>query len=488
MPRRSTYAEFVARVKDGLAPGSDHGLVIPRVFPGALRDSTKDEETALVSTWLISTGDRDRADDRINPNGWELDNFRMGGAVLFGHNHTGVELSGGLPIAKPLQIGVDNDALVLRMQHTTEEQNPFGWLVWQLVLDGFLRSNSVGFLPKEWEWIDWPDGGWGIHFIRQELLEDSIVPVPCNPHALIDDVGKSKDLSYLFDWHRRALDGEVPDLGVPRDEIHASLCAMKGRGAWIGASALKTIRDILNVPGTSQTATSGTEGDSTNVEHPTDRIAAVLEVPGSGTGQRAAVTPFAASALSGTQNAQDDVARKPPCEACLQRAQDDKTVSDTTEPTPADCPPAGVRAVSDNGAVTPEPGTALPTKTLRAVLEHALTLVLQEQSSEDISACGFLLEELGENTRKEFTHRKLDLPHTPVPALDAPVVNDKSDVLFTLADDSAPAPTPDAQDDVLCTLAESPTINVSDTDTLKAQLATMISEQIKQGLSGFLAP
>ena len=45
----------------------------------------------------------------------------------------------------------------------------------------FMRAVSVGFRPLEFEFID---GGNGIRFTKQELLELSAVPVPAHPKAL----------------------------------------------------------------------------------------------------------------------------------------------------------------------------------------------------------------------------------------------------------------------------------------------------------------
>jgi phage head maturation protease len=57
--------------------------------------------------------------------------------------------------------------------------------------DGFLNATSVGFRPLEWTLSKDPSRGadeWepGADFHRAELVEFSIVSVPCNPEALLE--------------------------------------------------------------------------------------------------------------------------------------------------------------------------------------------------------------------------------------------------------------------------------------------------------------
>ena len=51
---------------------------------------------------------------------------------------------------------------------------------YQLWVDHVLNAVSIGFVPKEWEWVE---DRWGFDFIKWELLEHSIVTIPANPDA-----------------------------------------------------------------------------------------------------------------------------------------------------------------------------------------------------------------------------------------------------------------------------------------------------------------
>ena len=63
--------------------------------------------------------------------------------------------------------------------------------IYRLAQGGFLAATSVGFRPLKWEYTsdlargadDWFPG---IDFEQQELVEFSIVTVPANPEALIE--------------------------------------------------------------------------------------------------------------------------------------------------------------------------------------------------------------------------------------------------------------------------------------------------------------
>jgi hypothetical protein len=54
------------------------------------------------------------------------------------------------------------------------------------VVDGFIKAGSVGFLPVEWRFADSKDRPFGMDFLKQQLLEFSIVPAPANANALIE--------------------------------------------------------------------------------------------------------------------------------------------------------------------------------------------------------------------------------------------------------------------------------------------------------------
>lgn len=139
--------------------------------------------------FTISTGIVDREQDTIAVAGWDLSAFLRNPVVLWGHD------SAALPIGRALDVGLQGSALKATVRFIpadTPERGQFAEAVYQLARQGFISATSVGFRPLQWDYTDDPERGaddWfpGIDFQRQELVELSIVTVPANPEALMDE-------------------------------------------------------------------------------------------------------------------------------------------------------------------------------------------------------------------------------------------------------------------------------------------------------------
>jgi len=124
----------------------------------------------------------DRYGDIVSADGWELDNFRRNPIALFGHNHD-------FPIGKWMDVRVDaaDKALRARLVLAPKGASPRIDEIRILIDADILRTVSVGFhaLARPEEIKDQsgePTGG--LRFVKHELLECSVVPVPANPNAL----------------------------------------------------------------------------------------------------------------------------------------------------------------------------------------------------------------------------------------------------------------------------------------------------------------
>ena len=122
----------------------------------------------------FSNGRIDRQRDVIYQSGWRLDNFKKNPILLYAHNYASV------PIGRVPDIRVEGDALVGSLDFAP---TPFAEEIRALVEGGYLNTFSVGFRPLKQAYNAVRDG---IDFLEQELLEISIVPVPANPHALVE--------------------------------------------------------------------------------------------------------------------------------------------------------------------------------------------------------------------------------------------------------------------------------------------------------------
>jgi HK97 family phage prohead protease len=136
------------------------------------------DDGSRIVRFVLSDGLVDRMGDTIAVKGWVLDDYRRNPTVLWAH------LSNEPPIGRMVRIFVANERLMGDVEFASAATYPFADTIYHMVLDGFIRACSVGFLPLEWKFSD--DRKFGIDFIRQELLELSICPVGANANALIE--------------------------------------------------------------------------------------------------------------------------------------------------------------------------------------------------------------------------------------------------------------------------------------------------------------
>jgi HK97 family phage prohead protease len=143
------------------------------------------DDGSRIVTFCFSDGSVDRMNDRIDPRGWELSAFRQNPVCLWAHD------SSSPPIGRVVRTYLAGDRLMGSVEFASAEVYPFADRVYKLVVNRFINSVSVGFLPLEWEFSDDDDRNFGIDFLRQELLEISVVPVPANANALVQAAVKS---------------------------------------------------------------------------------------------------------------------------------------------------------------------------------------------------------------------------------------------------------------------------------------------------------
>jgi len=131
--------------------------------------------------FTASTSDVDRDGEVIDVTGWDLKNFKKNPVIMFGHDYR------SLPVGKATKIGVKDSKLVNTVEFPPEGTYEFADTVERLVNTGYLKTESVGFIPQKWEDGD-GDKDPRRTYTKQELLEISIVPVPSNPNALMNAV------------------------------------------------------------------------------------------------------------------------------------------------------------------------------------------------------------------------------------------------------------------------------------------------------------
>jgi HK97 family phage prohead protease len=151
-----------------------------------LKTVARDDTGGNGAEFVLSDASPDRMGDIIEQDGWSLANFRKNPIALFGHDT-------GFVVGQWRNVRVvDNElrGVLDLMPPVSERQREIA----AAVDAGVLRATSVGFRPTKAEPID-PDKPFmgGTRFLKQELVEVSLVAVGANANAL--QIAKSLNLS-----------------------------------------------------------------------------------------------------------------------------------------------------------------------------------------------------------------------------------------------------------------------------------------------------
>jgi HK97 family phage prohead protease len=137
--------------------------------------------------FILSDESVDRMGDVISASGWELANFNKNPIALFGHRSD-------FPIGKWSNLRTEGSALKGKLIMAPEGTSQRIDEIRRLIDAGILRAVSVGFRSLERQPRKDAEGRYvGEHFVRQELIETSVVSVPANANALA--VAKSLRIS-----------------------------------------------------------------------------------------------------------------------------------------------------------------------------------------------------------------------------------------------------------------------------------------------------
>ena len=142
-------------------------------FVEAVEKTNKaDDSSTGTFRVIVSTADRDRQGEIVSMEGWDLTMYKMNPVVLWAHDYW------SQPVGVCTQIGAEmidgKNCLVASGKFAPTDD---GQQIRKLYEGGFLKTTSVGFIPKEFD----NDTG---TITKQELLEFSFVPVPANPFAI----------------------------------------------------------------------------------------------------------------------------------------------------------------------------------------------------------------------------------------------------------------------------------------------------------------
>lgn len=128
--------------------------------------------------FILSDATPDRYGDVIDPEGWVLDNFKKNPIALFNHRSD-------FPIGKWENLKISSKGLIGNLRMAPEGTSDRIDELRALINAGILRAVSVGFMPLESKSIKNGAGQYiGEEYLKQELIETSLVSVPANPNAV----------------------------------------------------------------------------------------------------------------------------------------------------------------------------------------------------------------------------------------------------------------------------------------------------------------
>lgn len=169
------------RADDVRALKSECDVPLLRASP-ASRASVDDDTRTIRYVWSDETPDR--YGDIIRAKGWEFGDYDGNPIALYMHD-------GERPLGNGVDYAAEGTALLGGIKFAPEGTSEFHDATWKLARAGIIQAVSVGFDPIERVWHDDDDeraalglGKFGVEFVRQSLLEISLVSIPANPSAL----------------------------------------------------------------------------------------------------------------------------------------------------------------------------------------------------------------------------------------------------------------------------------------------------------------
>ena len=152
--------------------------IIHKSFAFEIKESQEVSKPMIIGGYA-NVSEKDRSDEVITKDAWRLDNFSNNPVVLLNHDKTKI-------IGKALVCEIREKGLYVELEIAKEcdgcEITPAQKEAKTLLSQGYLKTFSVGFLPKEGEY-DKKNQQYVI--TEAELLEVSLVSIPCQQNSVV---------------------------------------------------------------------------------------------------------------------------------------------------------------------------------------------------------------------------------------------------------------------------------------------------------------
>lgn len=147
--------------------------------------------------FVISDESKDRYGTVIKLSGWDLSNYEKNGIVAYQHDAS--SQNPDMIVGKG-KAWIENGFLMGEVEFEPEGMNDVADKLVKKIEFGSIKATSVGFNPSEWsrgvkENLEDPET---LYFRKQDLLEWSIVTIPANPNAIVQN-GYSEFVKMAFE-------------------------------------------------------------------------------------------------------------------------------------------------------------------------------------------------------------------------------------------------------------------------------------------------
>lgn len=171
-----------------------------------------------VYRFIGTTEAIDRDNEIVRLDAWDFTNFVKNPVALWGHNHK------DLPIGKVVGIYKDDVKKAIYFDIQFSKSYDFAKTVESLVEEGILRATSVGFMVKDWEWDEKTET---VVFTETELFEISIVNVPANHEAILEELETTPQAQKSKDADVDQLVGDIADIRSTLETLVQELASLK---------------------------------------------------------------------------------------------------------------------------------------------------------------------------------------------------------------------------------------------------------------------
>lgn len=168
------------------------------------------DEANRIIEMIGSTEDYDRVGDKMFMAGADLQNYLKNPVIIANHSYGDDEKP--TVIGRSLSVKIQGSQMIFKIQFA-ETNNGKDWFY--LYANKYMNASSIGFIPKEYK----PNDQGGYDFTKWELLELSLVAVPCNPSAVQRAYADGKISKALFDAINKNNEEDIENMKV--EEVQA---------------------------------------------------------------------------------------------------------------------------------------------------------------------------------------------------------------------------------------------------------------------------